>query len=61
MVRCGRAVARALPGDAGQLIAVLAAARVGAVVFIMSQRALNCPELVVLRGTLRQTRLGSGA
>ena len=53
------ALASAIPGEVGQLIAVLGAVPVGGVVFIISQRALHYPELVLLRGTLRQIRLGS--
>jgi len=47
-------VTAAAPGDAGQVLALLAALPVAAVVFVIGQRALNCPELVLLRGSLRQ-------
>jgi putative peptidoglycan lipid II flippase len=47
-------ITAAAPGDAGQLLALLAALPVAAVVFVLGQRALNCPELMLLRGSLRQ-------
>ena len=52
--RAAAGVTAAAPGDVGQLLALLVALPVAAVVFIIGQRALNCPELLLLRGSLRQ-------
>jgi tetrahydromethanopterin S-methyltransferase subunit C len=54
----GVAVAAAIPGEAGEVLGVLAAAVAGGVVFLLAQRALRAPELEFLAGGFRQLRLG---
>jgi putative peptidoglycan lipid II flippase len=54
----GVAVAAAFPGEAGEILGLLAAAVAGGVVLLLAQRALRAPELRLLAGGFRQLRLG---
>jgi hypothetical protein len=54
----GVAVAAAFPGEAGEILGLLAAAVAGGVVLLLAQRALRAPELGLLAGGFRQLRLG---
>jgi putative peptidoglycan lipid II flippase len=57
----GVAVATALPGEAGEILGLLAAAVAGGVVLLLAQRALRAPELELVAGGFRQLRLGGSA
>jgi putative peptidoglycan lipid II flippase len=54
----GVSVAATVPGQPGEIAALLAAALVGGVVLLLAQRALGAPELSLLAGGVRQLRLG---
>jgi hypothetical protein len=57
----GVSVAAAFAGEAGEILALFAAAVVGGVVLLLTQRALRAPELGLLAGGVRQLRLGGSA
>ena len=57
----GVAIATAFGGEAGEILALLAAAFAGGVVLLLAQRALRAPELGLLAGGFRQLRLGGSA
>ena len=57
----GVAIATAFGGEAGEILALLAAAFAGGVVLLLAQRALQAPELGLLAAGFRQVGLGGSA